>query len=135
MQRDEDGDREARPKKRPARRARGRLDPRRLHVHFGRAAVFAHREAAGLPYAVCSCPGPEADGGCMLTNWHYAGGDDEILLPNESLGFGRRCDPGGRVLPCREHPERSGRPCLGCGCDHAQRERASRGGERDDAGP
>ena len=103
---------------------------------LGRGVVFTHMEAAGLPYAVCSCPGPETDGGCMLTNWYYAGGDDEILRPNETTEAARRRDAEGRVLPCREHPERAGRPCLGCGCDHAEREAlASRKDGQDDAGP
>ena len=105
-------------------------------LYLGRGVVFTHMEAAGLPYAVCSCPGPEADDGCMLTNWYYAAGDDEILLPNETLGFGRRRDGAGRLQPCREHPERAGRPCLGCGCDHGEQEAAaSRKSEADDAGP
>jgi len=89
-------------------------------LYHGRGVVFTHMEAAGLPYAICSCPGPETDGGCMLTNWHYASGNDEILLPNEAEAFGRRRDAAGRVLACRKHPERAERPCLGCGCDHRE---------------
>jgi hypothetical protein len=104
-------------------------------LYLGRGVVFTHMEAAGLPYAVCSCPGPEADGGCMLTNWHYAAGDDEILRPNKTLGHGRRRDRDGRLLPCREHPARAGRPCLGCGCDHAEREAGAPGKDgTDDVG-
>jgi hypothetical protein len=87
-------------------------------LYGGRGVIYTHMEAAGLPYAICSCPGPEADRGCMLTNWHYFSGNDEILLPNETEGFGRRKDGGGNLLPCRKHPERGERACLGCGCDH-----------------
>jgi hypothetical protein len=95
-------------------------------LYRARGVIFTHMEAVGLPYAVCSCPGPEADRGCMLTNWHYFSGNDEILLPNEGEAFGRRRDPQGRVLPCRKHPERGGKGCLGCGCDHAAEEKRGR---------
>lgn len=89
-------------------------------LYRGRGVIYTRMEAAGLPYAVCSCPGPEVDGGCMLTNWHYFSGNDEILHPNEAGGFGRRRDAAGNVLPCRKHAAREARGCLGCGCDHAE---------------
>ncbi|MBI5488167.1 MAG: hypothetical protein HY905_12615 [Deltaproteobacteria bacterium] len=91
-------------------------------MYRDRGVVFTHMEAAGLPYAICSCPGPEADGGCMLTNWHYFSDNDEILLPNETQAHGRRRDVAGALLPCRKHEARKGRPCLGCGCDHEREE-------------
>jgi hypothetical protein len=88
-------------------------------LRASRKVVFTHMEAAGLPYAICTCPGPEADGGCILTNWHYGSGNDDILLPNETDWPGQRRDADGRVLPCDQHAARAGRPCLGCGCEHA----------------
>jgi hypothetical protein len=91
-------------------------------LYDGRGVIYTHMEAAGLPYAVCSCPGPETDRGCMLTNWHYFSRNDEILLPNETEGFGRRRDEAGKLLPCKKHPERGERGCLGGGCDHAREE-------------
>jgi hypothetical protein len=108
-----------------------RIHRRLLHpwvdlIYADRGVVFTHMEAAGLPYAICSCPGPETDGGCMLTNWHYFSDNDEILLPNETAGHGRRRDAAGRLLPCRKHEARKGRPCLGCGCDHEREEVGSR---------
>jgi hypothetical protein len=87
-------------------------------VYDGRGVVFTHMEVGGLPYCVCTCPGPEADGGCILTNWHYASGNDEILIPNAEQAYGQRRDVDGAVLPCGRHPARAGRPCLGCGCPH-----------------
>ncbi|MBI5500022.1 MAG: hypothetical protein HY907_07245 [Deltaproteobacteria bacterium] len=104
-----------------------RVHPRLIHpwidaMYRDRGVVFTHMEAAGLPYAICSCPGPEADGGCMLTNWHYFSDNDEILLPNVDQAHGRRRDAAGAPLPCRKHEARRGRPCLGCGCDHEREE-------------
>jgi hypothetical protein len=110
-----------------------RLAPALAHawvdaLYRGRHVVFTHMEAAGLPYAICSCPGPETDGGCMLTNWHYLSGNDEILVPNEGLAHGRRRGARGEVLTCARHPGREGRPCLGCGCDHEAEQRGTAGG-------
>lgn len=87
-------------------------------VYDGRGVVFTHMEVGGLPYCVCTCPGPEADQGCILTNFHYASGNDEILIPNADEAHGQRRAPDGTVLPCDRHPARAGRPCLGCGCPH-----------------
>ena len=87
-------------------------------LYQSRGVVYTHMEAVGLPYAICSCPGPEADRGCILTHWHYFSGNDEVLLPNTTEAFGQRKDSSGAVLPCKKHPERSNRPCLGCGCEH-----------------
>ena len=53
---------------------------------------------------------------------HYFSDNDEILLPNEAEGHGRRRDAAGRLLPCRKHEARRGRSCLGCGCDHEKEE-------------
>ena len=94
------------------------LRPWVLAIYEGRGVVFTHMEVAGLPYCICTCPGPEADGGCILTNFHYGSGNDEILIPNADQAHGQRRDAAGAVLPCSRHPGRAGRPCLGCGCPH-----------------
>jgi hypothetical protein len=87
-------------------------------LYASRGVIYTHMRAAGMPYAICSCPGPEADGGCLLTSWHYFFGNEEVLLPNCSEGSGQRRDESGQVLPCARYPERASRPCLGCGCEH-----------------
>jgi hypothetical protein len=87
-------------------------------LYRSRGVVYTHMEAVGLPYAICSCPGPEADRGCILTNWHYFSANDEVLIPNTTEGLGQRRSSSGAVLPCQLYPERAGRPCLGCGCEH-----------------
>ena len=65
----------------------------------------------------CSCPTPEAGGGCTLTNWYYFGLSNSSLMPNEEF-YGRRKDDAGNILPCKYFLTRSKRECLGCGCDH-----------------
>ena len=86
--------------------------------HAVRGSIFTAMEAAEVPYAICTCPGPENDGGCSLVNWYYAAGLDGALFPNTDDGHGQLRDPTGAVLPCAKHPERASRPCLGCGCRH-----------------
>jgi len=83
-----------------------------------RGVVFTRMEAVGQPYALCSCPGPEADLGCSLIHWHYFSGAQGALFVNEREAHGQLRDATGRPLPCARHPERAGRPCLGCGCPH-----------------
>lgn len=84
-----------------------------------RGAIFTEMEVLDAPYALCICPGPERQGGCSLVNWYYEGGLDGALHPNSDQGPGQRRDADGQVLPCSRFPERAGRPCLGCGCEHA----------------
>jgi len=69
------------------------------------------------PYTICSCPTPEAGGGCTLTNWYYGEDSETSLLPNETH-YGRKLDQSGSLLPCQEFPLRHRRNCLGCGCKH-----------------
>lgn len=83
-----------------------------------RGAVFTRMEAVDDPYALCTCPGPERDGGCSLVHWYYHSQLDGALYPNTDDGFGQARDVDGRVLPCQRHAARSTRPCLGCGCEH-----------------
>ena len=87
------------------------------HYHL-RGAVFTFMEAVDQPYALCTCPGPENDGGCSLVNWYYFSRLDGALYPNVNDFFGQRRDEHGKVLPCNLHPQRASRPCLGCGCEH-----------------
>jgi hypothetical protein len=97
---------------------RGLLQAFARALYHGRGAVFTWMEAVDAPYAICTCPGPEADGGCSLLHWYYAAGLDGALFPNETDGFGQARGADGAVLPCQRFPERAGRPCLGCGCEH-----------------
>ena len=83
-----------------------------------RGAVFTRMEAVDQTYALCTCPGPENDGGCSLVNWYYAARLDGALYPNRDDFHGQARDEHGRPLPCQRHEARRSRPCLGCGCEH-----------------
>lgn len=82
-----------------------------------RGIVFNSMIAVDTPYTICACPGPEADGGCVLTNWYYHGRVNRALVPAEGA-HGRRRDAEGQLLGCRWFPVRHRRQCLGCGCFH-----------------
>ena len=86
--------------------------------YFSRGAVFNSMKCAGAQYTICSCPTPENEGGCVLTNWYYFGGMNHSLEPSRDY-HGVRTDDEGNTLPCRYFPVRSRRPCIGCGCNHA----------------
>ena len=88
-------------------------------LYLSRRPVFTTVSVVDASYAICICPGPEVDKGCLLTNWHYHADIEPALRPNTDLFFGQRKAPDGTVLPCERFPERDGRPCLGCGCEHA----------------
>jgi hypothetical protein len=91
-----------------------------VHIwFFARGAVFNSMKCAGAQYTICSCPTPENEGGCVLTNWYYYGGMNRSLVPADDH-HGRRRDAQGNVLPCRFFPVRARRSCIGCGCDHAR---------------
>ena len=83
-----------------------------------RGAIFTGMEVLDEPYALCTCPGPENDGGCSLVNWYYHSRLDGALHPNAELAHGQRRDADGRPLACRRFEARASRPCLGCGCEH-----------------
>ena len=85
--------------------------------YYGRGAIFNSMKTVDTPYTICTCPTPENEGGCVLTNWYYYGGLNHSLVAAENPGARLR-DTAGRVLPCRYFPVRARRPCLGCGCDH-----------------
>lgn len=92
-----------------------------VHIwYFARGAVFNSMKCAGAQYTICSCPTPENEGGCVLTNWYYFGGMNRSLVPADDH-HGRRRDASGMPLPCRYFPVRARRSCIGCGCDHTQR--------------
>ncbi|MFW5739592.1 MAG: hypothetical protein ACOC1F_04435, partial [Myxococcota bacterium] len=91
-----------------------------VHIwFFARGAVFNSMKCAGAQYTICSCPTPENEGGCVLTNWYYYGGMNRSLIPADDH-HGRRREAGGSILPCRFFPVRARRECIGCGCDHAR---------------
>jgi hypothetical protein len=87
-------------------------------LYKARGTVFSAMSMFDAKYAICSCPGPESDGGCLLFNWHYYSGIDPAVKHNQDLRFGQRKDRQGNVLPCKKYPERQTRDCLGCGCEH-----------------
>lgn len=84
--------------------------------YFSRGAIFNSMKAVDSPYTICTCPTPENQGGCVLTNWYYYGRVNHSLVPGEGPGVRRR-DEHGRVLACRYFPVRARRACVGCGCD------------------
>jgi hypothetical protein len=86
--------------------------------YFSRGAVFNSMKCAGAQYTICSCPTPENEGGCVLTNWYYYGGMNHSLEPSRDY-HGVRVDDQGTPLPCRYFPVRARRPCIGCGCIHS----------------
>ncbi len=86
-------------------------------LYLARGTIFTSMRLFDTPYTICSCPSPENDGGCTLTNWYYYGMSNKSLLPNES-GWGRRKDNDGQVLHCDKFEIRSRRKCIGCGCKH-----------------
>lgn len=86
-------------------------------LYLSRGTIFSSMKLFDTPYTICSCPTPEAGGGCTLTNWYYFGLSNSSLMPNDEF-YGRRKDPDGKILPCKQFPTRSKRECLGCGCDH-----------------
>lgn len=89
--------------------------------YLSRGTIFSSMKLFDTPYTICSCPTPEAGGGCTLTNWYYHGMSNASLLPNEDY-YGRRADDAGNILPCRYFPGRAGRECIGCGCRHEHSE-------------
>jgi len=88
-------------------------------LYLSRGTIFSSMKLFDTPYTICSCPTPEAGGGCTLTNWYYWGLSNSSLMPNEEFN-GRRRDASGNILPCKYFPTRSKRECLGCGCDHLE---------------
>lgn len=99
------------------------VDPRVLQTWvdltwFARGNVFTSMILVDEPYTICTCPGPEADGGCLLFNWHHFSGNPYILEENPDREHGWRTDADGAPLPCARYAERANRPCYGCGCDH-----------------
>ncbi len=86
-------------------------------MYFARGAVFTSMAAVDERYTICTCPGPENDGGCLLFNWTYHSDNPHVLAP---CTVGQRRDEQGEALPCARFPARQEGPCFGCGCDHAQ---------------
>ena len=84
-------------------------------LYLSRGVIFTSMRMIDTPYSICSCPTPENNGGCVLTNWFYFGLANASLLPNDQA-HGRFRDAAGKVLPCRLFPKRRERECLGCGC-------------------
>jgi hypothetical protein len=97
-----------------------RVHPRLLEAWvelawFTRGAVFTSMAIVDERYTICTCPGPENDGGCLLFNWTFHSDNPHVL---EAHAPSQRLDPEGVPLPCARFPERRARPCFGCGCDH-----------------
>lgn len=86
-------------------------------LYLSRGTIFSSMKLFDTPYTICSCPTPEAGGGCTLTNWYYGEDSETSLLPNETH-YGRKQDQSGNLLSCQEFPLRQKRKCLGCGCKH-----------------
>jgi len=89
-----------------------------LH-YLSRGSIFTSMKLFDTPYTICTCPSPESDGGCILTNWYYYGNSETSILPNEQE-FGRRKDESGNVLNCNIFSQRKHRKCIGCGCNHKE---------------
>ncbi len=87
-------------------------------LHTTRGQIFTSMSVIDSYYAICSCPGPEIDDGCLIYNWHYYSGNEPIIRYNTDLCFGQRTDEAGRVMTCERFEAREPRPCLGCGCEH-----------------
>ncbi len=86
---------------------------------FSRGAVFNSMKAVDSPYCICTCPTPENDAGCVLTNWYYYGRLNHSMIPAEDH-HGRRRDVRGEVQSCRYFPVKGRRDCIGCGCLHGE---------------
>jgi hypothetical protein len=92
-----------------------------VNIFFhGRGAIFNSMKCVGSQYTICTCPTPENDGGCVLTNWYYYGRMNSSLIPADDH-YGRLRGLDGGVLPCRYFPVRARRECIGCGCNHSLR--------------
>lgn len=92
-----------------------------LNVFFhGRGAIFNSMKCVDSPYTICTCPTPENDGGCVLTNWYYYAQMNTSLIPADDH-YGRLRGPKGEILNCRYFPVRARRECIGCGCNHSRR--------------
>ncbi|MBF0227210.1 MAG: hypothetical protein HQK76_17325 [Desulfobacterales bacterium] len=90
-----------------------------VNIQFlSRGSIFSSMKVIDSPYTICTCPTPENDGGCVLTNWYYWARSDSSIIPNE-LVHGRRKDENGELLPCRFFPLRKSKSCIGCGCAHS----------------
>jgi energy-converting hydrogenase Eha subunit C len=104
-----------------ANRRTWRVHPRLLEAWaelawFTRGAVFTSMAIVDERYTICTCPGPENDGGCLLFNWTYHSNNPHVLAPHAAS---QRTDTAGEPLPCARFEERQARPCFGCGCDHS----------------
>jgi len=85
--------------------------------YLTRGSIFSTMKLFDTPYTICTCPTPELNGGCILTNWYYYARSNESMLPNKT-GHGQRKDDSGQILPCRYFSVRATKDCIGCGCDH-----------------
>ncbi|MBT3221311.1 MAG: hypothetical protein HN348_19690 [Proteobacteria bacterium] len=83
---------------------------------YTRGVVFTSMLLVDQKYTICTCPGPEADGGCLLFNWHSFSGNPNIIT---EFAEGQRRDEKGKLLPCARFADRASDICYGCGCDHA----------------
>jgi len=87
---------------------------------YTRGNIFTSMVVVDEPYTICTCPGPEVDGGCLLFNWHHYSGNPYVVKVREAR---QRRDADGRPLPCAWFPERGNRDCYGCGCQHTMDEK------------
>jgi len=87
-------------------------------LHKTRGQIFTSMSIIDSYYAICTCPGPEIDGGCLIYNWHYYSGNEPIIRYNTDLYFGQRTNDTERVMPCERFDARESKPCIGCGCEH-----------------
>jgi hypothetical protein len=85
--------------------------------YFSRGAIFNSMKCVDTPYTICTCPSPENEGGCVLTNWYYYARMNYSLIP-EREHYGCRTDANDKTLPCCYFPVRAKRDCIGCGCNH-----------------
>lgn len=79
---------------------------------YARGGVFTSMLVVDEPYTICTCPGPEVDGGCLLFNYHHYSDNPHVLSPSQQ----RRRGDQGELLPCACFQGRAGKPCYGCGC-------------------
>ncbi len=84
-------------------------------AYFARGAVFTSMAVVDERYTICTCPGPENDGGCLLFNWTFHSDNPHVLRCHAE---GQRQDERGEPLPCARFEGRADKPCFGCGCDH-----------------
>lgn len=87
-------------------------------IYYTRGVIFTSMSLVDAKYTICSCPGPENDGGCILFNWHFYSGNEPVVIHNSNDCFGQRRDKFGNPLPCNKYKERASLYCLGCGCKH-----------------